>query len=62
MEDIKMKKRNLNGKLTLNQETIANLTREAMGDVVGRTTEACESMVLSCDPVKWLCKIHYTDQ
>ena len=51
-----MKKKQLKGKLTLNQETIANLTREAMGDVIGRTTEACESMVLSCDAEKWLCE------
>jgi hypothetical protein len=50
-----MKKKQLKGKLTLNQETIANLTRAAMGDVIGRTTENCESMVLSCDPKKWLC-------
>jgi hypothetical protein len=55
-----MKKKQLKGKLTLNQQTIANLTREAMGDVIGRTTEACESMVLSCDAEKWLCRDPFT--
>jgi hypothetical protein len=55
-----MKEKQLKIKLTLNQETIANLTQEEMGDIVGRTTEACESMVLSCDPEKWLCDAPFT--
>jgi hypothetical protein len=50
-----MKKKQLKVKLTLNQQTIANLTQETMGNVYGRTGEACESIVLSCDPEKYLC-------
>jgi len=51
-----VKKKNLRGKLTLNQQTVANLTRDTMENIYGRTGEACESMVLSCDPKKYLCE------
>ena len=51
-----MNKKQLKGKLTLNQQTIANLTRQTMGNVYGRTGEECESILFSCDPEKWLCE------
>ena len=50
-----MKKKNLKGKLILNKKTVSHLSQVAMNDVHGRTGEACESMLLSCNPKKYLC-------
>jgi hypothetical protein len=51
----KLEKKNLGGKLTLNKETVADLTHQVMQGIHGGTGEDCESMLFSCDPKKWLC-------
>jgi len=48
-------KKNIGVKLTLRKETLVNLTKEAMKDVVGRTTVECESMIFSCKPDIYMC-------